>query len=420
MKILWVTNTIFPDLAKSLKLNIPVVGGWMYSLAKDLSKVDNIELTVVTAQKLKTDYNTKINGINYSILKSSKVNIFYDKELEKKWSLLINNNKPDIVHIHGTEYAHGLALMLSCPKLNYVISIQGLISVYTRYYFGGIPLIDIYKNLTFRDLIKRDSIIKGKKEFLKRGNLIEKKYIKLSKNFIGRTEWDKDHVKTINPDSQYHFCNESLRSEFYESRKWDINTIEKHTIFLSQAGRPLKGLHKVLEAVFLLKKDFPNISIRIAGGNIIESNSLKSKLKLKGYGKYIKSIIKKFDLLDQITFTGPLNENEMVNEYLNSNIFICPSSIENSPNSLGEAQLLGVPTIAAYVGGVSNMVNHMETGIMYRFEEVEMLAQAIKSILLSPHLSIKLSKQGIIAAEKRHNTEENLNQLLNIYNKIKQ
>jgi glycosyltransferase involved in cell wall biosynthesis len=38
---------------------------------------------------------------------------------------------------------------------------------------------------------------------------------------------------------------------------------------------------------------------------------------------------------------------KMITEYRNAHIFICPSSIENSPNSLGEAQLIGVPVIAA-------------------------------------------------------------------------
>ena len=56
-----------------------------------------------------------------------------------------------------------------------------------------------------------------------------------------------------------------------------------------------------------------------------------------------------------------------------------PSSIENSPNSLGEAQLLGVPCIASDVGGVTDMIPNKECGIIYRFEEVELLAKHIPS-----------------------------------------
>src|SRR5690606_18797557 len=109
---------------------------------------------------------------------------------------------------------------------------------------------------------------------------------------------------------------------------------------------------------------------------------------------------------------------EMVKEYLNCHVFICPSSIENSPNSLGEAQLLGVPCIASYVGGVPDMVEQEKTGLLYRFEEVEMLAQSIKRIFTDDSLAQKLSENGMVAASKRHDRHANMNQLLKIYRGI--
>ena len=419
MKVLWVTNTIFPDLAKSINKNTPVVGGWMYGLAKDLARLDNIELTVATTKDAFNDYNTEIGNINYYLLKGiNPITKYYDKSLNTKWFKLIKEVKPDIVHIHGTEYAQGLSLMKTCPNLNYVISIQGLTSICSRYYNAGISYKEILRTITFRDIFKRQSILNEKKDFWKRGEKVEKEYIIRSSHIIGRTDWDKSHVKMINPNCTYHFCNESLRDSFYESRKWDITKVQKETIFLSQAGKPLKGLHKVLEALYLLKDEFPNLKLRVAGADIIGDNTIKSKIKISGYGKYIKSLLNKFDLMDRVTFTGSLNEKQMILEYLNCNIFICPSSIENSPNSLGEAQLLGVPAIASYVGGVSNMISHGKTGMIYRFEEVEMLAQHIKSVFLTSELALDLSKESIIEASKRHNRRTNLNQLMNIYRNI--
>ena len=88
-------------------------------------------------------------------------------------------------------------------------------------------------------------------------------------------------------------------------------------------------------------------------------------------------------------FTGSLREDQMIAEYLNAHLFICPSSIENSPNSLGEAQLLGVPVIASYVGGVPDMVTHGETGLLYRFEEVEMLAEGIRNLFMNMALALR-------------------------------
>jgi glycosyltransferase involved in cell wall biosynthesis len=78
-------------------------------------------------------------------------------------------------------------------------------------------------------------------------------------------------------------------------------------------------------------------------------------------------------VINNINFLGILSEEDIIREFQNCNIFICPSSIENSPNSLGEAQLIGIPTISAYVGGIPDMVIHNYSGLLYRYEEIEIL-----------------------------------------------
>jgi len=108
----------------------------------------------------------------------------------------------------------------------------------------------------------------------------------------------------------------------------------------------------------------------------------------------------------------------MIEEYQNAHVFVCPSSIENSPNSLGEAQLIGTPSIAAYVGGVPDMVIHGQTGLLYRFEEVEMLAEHIRNVFTDGQLAQQLSTGAIEAAGKRHDRKLNLEQTTQIYKKI--
>ena len=153
----------------------------------------------------------------------------------------------------------------------------------------------------------------------------------------------------------------------------------------------------------------------IAGPNILEVNSLIKKIRLSSYGKYLRHLIKKNNLFDYIFFTGALSEEQMCNQYLQSNVFVCPSSIENSPNSLGEAQLLGMPCIAAYVGGVPDMMDASEEW-MYRFEEIEMLAEKIC-------LAFKYVDESSLHNQReraliRHNKQQNSQALLNIYQDI--
>jgi L-malate glycosyltransferase len=416
MRILWITNTIFPAPSKAFGFPYPVVGGWMYALEKQLKLTKDIKLAIATVYKGQEIKSIEIDGVLYYLL-PSKLMDNGQESLGLNWKNICNEFNPDIIHIHGTEHTHGLECMRSCPEMNYVISIQGLISICSRYYYAGIKQLEIIKHITIRDIIRLDSLFQANKNFGRRG-IFEKEFIKRSQHIIGRTSWDYTHAKTINPKINYHFCNEILRDSFYNSSKWNVNHKNEFTIFLSQATEPLKGLHQVIKAVALLKEDFPEIKIRIAGQNILRNTSLLERFKRGGYGSYLQNMIVKFKLQKHICFTGTLGEEQMVAEYKNAHIFICPSSIENSPNSLGEAQLIGVPTISAYVGGIPDMVTHGESGLLYRFEEVEMLAENIREIFTNDNLAVRLSINGTKAAEKRHNIQINVGEMIKIYNKV--
>ena len=117
-------------------------------------------------------------------------------------------------------------------------------------------------------------------------------------------------------------------------------------------------------------------------------------------------------------FLGQLSEEQMIAEYIKAHVFVCPSAIENSPNSVGEAQLLGTPVVASYVGGTMDMVKDNETGFLYRFEEISLLAQRVCELFANSELCNRLSEQARIAAKQRHCKDANAATLLEIYNEI--
>jgi glycosyltransferase involved in cell wall biosynthesis len=416
MRILWIVNSVLPAPSKELGLSVPVNEGWILGVLENLKLDKGITLAISTAFSIDSVWHRNIEDIDYYLL-PSKNKLQYDPHLERYWKQVVDEFKPDAIHIQGTEFSHGLACMRALPDQKYIISIQGLVSVCSRYYYSGISFRNILRNTTFRDLIRFDTMFQAKNKFVKRG-VLEKDYLKRAQNFIGRTNWDYIHTKSINPKGTYHFGNETLRNAFYTAEKWTQNNCIPHTIFLSQGGYPIKGLHMVIEAAAMLVKEFPNLKIKIAGSNIIKSDSFFDKIKLNGYGKFLKRLIKKGKLEENIVFLGILDEKKMIQQYLDSNIFVCPSSIENSCNSIGEAQLLGVPVIASYVGGNPELVADGVSGLVYRFEEVEMLAEKIRMIFNDEGLAVNLSLNGIKAAAKRHNGEVNIQQLKNIYTSV--
>ena len=413
MKILWISNVLFPDVNEALgKKNAPSCG-WMFSLAKYLLKTDSqLELLVAAPYACNEIKEFHIGGISYYLIPNCGSVTAYHKEQETYWRKVYDSAHPDLVHIHGTEYPHGLAFLNACPEAKVVVSIQGMVSVISRYYRQGLSNWDILRNLTFRDIVRFDTIWQQQKKFAKRGE-VEKEVLRKCKHVIGRTSWDRAHSLAINPSVQYHFCNETLRPAFYK-HQWSYNECEKHSIFVSQAYYPLKGMHVLIKALPLVIEKFPDTKVCVAGYDMFTSSSLEGKLREKGYISYLKRLMKRLNVQNLFTFTGVLDENQMCERFLKSNVYINPSSIENSPNSVGEAQLLGVPCLASYVGGTPDMMKGVEENL-YRFDEYEMLAEKICCIFSQENLDYGNVQQ---AARDRHDPERNVNRLLQIYNEI--
>ncbi len=411
MKILWITNILFPEPQAKLTGDgeIKGGGGWMTASAEFLAHSEGVSLIVATVSPLVESF-TEIQGkcIKYYVLPYGKGNKYYNSEYEPYFQSIQQKEKPDVVHIHGTEFTQGLAYVNACGNKNVVVSIQGMKSVIANYYCAGITLKERLQNITLRDLIK-GGIGSEAKEFAKQGqNEIE--LIRKVKHVIGRTDWDKAHTWAYNNYVTYHHCDEILRAEFYTSRKWDYSQCKKHSIFLSQAWYPLKGAHQVLKAVATLLEKYPDLEIRIAGNDMTQYANLKGMIHYTTYAKYLTRLINRYQLKDRIKFLSPLSIEKMIDEYLNCNVFICPSSIENSPNSLGEAQVLGTPCIASFAGGIPTMMRNLEK-YLFRFEDVEELAYLIDSTFAQGNGNVN----NISGAVYRHDAKRNNTELLNIY-----
>ncbi len=269
--------------------------------------------------------------------------------------MLLKELKPDLVHIWGTELAHTLVMISECNRMGIksVISIQGIISIISQSYLCGIPN-EVIKKRTFRDLIKRDNLRNQQQKLEQRGTA-EIEAIVRSKLIIGRTTWDQACVQSYNPGIVYRKCNETMRSIFYE-QKWSVDQCEKFSIFVSQGSYPIKGLHFMLMAMPLILRKYPEAKLYVSGRDIVSTKGLYGRLKQTSYARYLAELIHENGLVNNVNFLGVLSEGDMCKRYLLSNVFVCPSSIENSPNSLGEAMLLGVPCVASYVGGIPDLI----------------------------------------------------------------
>lgn len=409
IKVIWLVNVLFPEVCNKLGVESPVIGGWLYSYKKVLDKYcSNISLYVISPYLGHDFVKTEINGVNYFVFPENG-----NKDKIRNFFVNINETvNPDIVHIHGSEYRHSLMFAQICDTRKVVLSIQGMTSVYANYMLSGLERRKLFKAFSIRDFLKRETVTCQYKKFVESGkNEIE--LIKSIGNIIGRTSWDRANSLAINENLKYYRCEEPLRDAFYIN-KWDLSKCERFSIFLSQVHYPIKGLQVFLKALYLIKRKYPQVKVYIAG----ENHTLKPWYKITVYWKYIKKEMERLGLTDNIKFLGRLSEEKMVEQYLNANVFVCPSSIENSSNSVCEAQLLGTPVVASYVGGMMDLIIDEETGLLYRFEEYSMMAEKVCRIFTDSSFAIKLSENGKRVAETRHDHRSISVSLNAIYNDI--
>ncbi len=428
MKVLWLINAPIPALCERAGLPVQVKEGWIEGLYNSLMALvreekQDFQLAMAFPQFSRSEtIEGELDGNSfYGFYKEEDKPYKYNKRLEERLKYIIEKADPDVVHIAGTEYEHAAAMVrvFNKPERT-VVSIQGLTSVYARHYMADLP-IKIRYGFTFRDLVKLDNLYFDRKKYYKRGAM-EKETIRGAGHIIGRTDWDNICTRLINPDARYHYCSEILRKTFYDGNRWNVDECDSHTIFVSQGYYPIKGLHYMLEALSDIRKFYPDVRLRVAGGVSLNNAGLKNRLKQKNYQRYLAKLIDKYSLAECVEFLPPLKADEMKRMYLKSNVFVSPSSIENSPNSLGEAMMLGVPCVSSLVGGVGNMLINGAEGFTYQHDAPYMLAFYIMKIfeMQKNHREqiICMTDAAHAHAEQLFDRRKNAEQMCTIYGYI--
>ena len=460
MRVLWLCNIMLPMIAEQLHMEASNKEGWLSGLANVVleKRLENgIELAVAFpapaglgetgAEHHVYDGFPVYRGIAhtpkgelcwYAFAEDVANPHMYDERLELGMHYITRDFKPDVVHCFGTEYPHTLAMCRAFPEKNRIlVGIQGLCKVYADAYYAGLPE-KVISSVTLRDFLKKDSIRQQQQKFVLRGEM-EYEAIRLAGNVTGRTAWDRHYTTKWNANTCYFEMNETLRPDFY-TEQWTQENCEKNSIFLSQGDYPIKGLHYMLLALPAIRQKIPDVKVYVAGNNITGEGGLMKRLKISAYGRYLRSLIQKYRLQENICFLGRLSAEQMKQRYLKSNLFVCCSSIENSPNSLGEAMLLGMPCVSANVGGIPSIFTDKIDGVLYKthkmsdnffhnerdvkacelpLEEIaENLANSVVEILSEGRSKSVYTQNARKHAALTHDPKANYSKMTEIYSKI--
>jgi glycosyltransferase involved in cell wall biosynthesis len=119
-----------------------------------------------------------------------------------------------------------------------------------------------------------------------------------------------------------------------------------------------------------------------------------------------------------LVLMGSLNEEQLLSSLLETNLYVMTSHIENSPNNLSEAMILGIPCIASYAGGTGSLIENNIDGLLIQDGDPWVLAGAILEQMSNPIKSQNMGDNARLNALKRHNPDRVCDDLINVYNNI--
>ena len=189
--------------------------------------------------------------------------------------------------------------------------------------------------------------------------------------------------------------------------KWELKNTKRYSVIFTNVRGPRSGIENLLQAVKILRKDYPDMRLYLCG-----------KIPHSGYGKLLRHQVKKMGLSSAVSYLGYLTADKMAEVLCSSHVFCIPSYIANSPNSLCEAQAVGMPCVASYVGGIPSLIEEGKTGLFFPGGDAEVLASRIRCLFENNDLAVNLGENAYKVAKKRHCPESIIRQLLDAYGSV--
>jgi len=209
-----------------------------------------------------------------------------------------------------------------------------------------------------------------------------------------------------------------------EAEKWNRERLEKCTDvficpsnFLKQkmiqsrfSENKLKVLHNFVNTLEPCKSNSSNYYLYVGrlskekGVSTLCSvaSKLHYKLKIIGSGAIEKELREIYKNYEQIEFLGRKSHNEVLEIMANAKFMICPSECyENNPLAVMESLSLGVPVLGANIGGIPELIEQGMNGELFDSGSEEKLENKIEYMMNNEY---KFDKSKIVKkfGEKNH------------------
>lgn len=155
---------------------------------------------------------------------------------------------------------------------------------------------------------------------------------------------------------------------------------------------PRKGLDTLLEAIHRLNN--PKIKLDMVGDDDSE------------YCKRLKERVSTWGLEEKVIFHGVVGLEDLGKVYSEADIFVLPSLYEPFGIVFAEAMSFGLPIIATNVGGIPELVEDGENGLLVPPGDVDSLADAIDNLASDAELRERFGRRSYEKSRKLNTWED--------------
>jgi glycosyltransferase involved in cell wall biosynthesis len=408
MRILWVSLRIFDDKEET------ETAVWLKALAVKMVSSPEIILANISCKS----GITELTACDYSNIKQWAFPFDkYDKngcpseKTKQRFSKVVEIFKPDIIQVWGSEnFFKLLPFDNRYPSIK-VLTMQGILDSIAPILLSGLSFKEKISTIGLREIISQRSIFNIRKSFEHEGR-IENIMIKASDFIITQSDWTDSQIRHINPAAKLYRTHRSLRELFLDCKKWNQFSHDNPILYSAAVGYPLKGLHILIKALAIVKKQYPNVVLRLAG-----ATGRKDFLG-DGYLRMILRLIKKNDLETNVTWLGPITATGITENLQQASAFINPSFVESYSLALAEAMSVGTPGVISFAGAMPELADNNKEALFFTPMDYKRCAFLIIKLLSDKELSLEISKNAILRSEERNVKFDILNEQLEIYRDI--
>lgn len=322
-------------------------------LAYYLSQRDDIELHIITIGNGKETTQTG-NLIVHAIKQKYPYPLAFPilvRLLKRK----IQEIKPDIVNAQTTNMPYSTTAAFVRHKYPAVLTVRGILVKEARF-ITGIGSI-------FNTLFHKPN---------------EKYVVSRIPDIIAVSSATRNVISSMS-NSVIHVIRNGADFEDMQNVELCESVRSPSILFVGHLAK-IKGVNLLLEAIPIIKKVFPDVHVYIAGSGPDE-------------GK-LRKLVQKLNIEENVEFLGFVQGDLKYSYYKSADIFVLPSLWDSAPVVLPQAMICGRPIVASNVGGIPDMVENGETGVLFEPGNVEQLAEKLTILLQDRELREEMGKAG--------------------------